>query len=139
MLFKPPGVARLQRLQGPLVEDADIEAVAAFVSAQGTAPADFGLLAAAAADGASPGGGEAAAEEVDEALLQEAMEIVRRDRRASTSYLQRRLRLGYNRAAAIMDCLEQRGIIGPNLGAGPREILCDAPMAVSTDADGETA
>jgi S-DNA-T family DNA segregation ATPase FtsK/SpoIIIE len=139
MLFKPPGVARLQRLQGPLVEDADIEAVAAFVSAQGTAPADFGLLAAAAADGASPGGGEAAAEEVDAALLQEAMEIVRRDRRASTSYLQRRLRLGYNRAAAIMDCLEQRGIIGPNLGAGPREILCDAPMAVSADADGETA
>ncbi len=135
MLFKPPGVARLQRLQGPMVEDADVEAVAAFVSAQGSAPADFGLLTAAADDASAGSAGLAAAEGVDEALLQEATEIIRRDRRASTSYLQRRLRLGYNRAAAIMDCLEERGIIGPSLGAGPREILCEGPAAVGGSAE----
>jgi S-DNA-T family DNA segregation ATPase FtsK/SpoIIIE len=123
MLFKPPGVARLQRLQGPMVDDADIEAVAAFVSAQGAGPADFSLLAAAADDPGATDADGAGAEVVDEALLQEATDIVRRERRASTSYLQRRLRIGYNRAAALMDCLEQRGIIGPSLGAAPREIF----------------
>ncbi|NLF16433.1 MAG: DNA translocase FtsK, partial [Lentisphaerae bacterium] len=127
MLFKPPGVARLQRLQSPMVSDADIEAVAGFVSAQSQASRDFSLLKIAAADGvaveaAAPEDGDA----VDEALLRRAIEVVLRDRRASTSYLQRRLRVGYNRAASLMDCLEQRGIVGPSLGPGPREILVDS-------------
>jgi S-DNA-T family DNA segregation ATPase FtsK/SpoIIIE len=126
MLFKPPGVARLQRLQGPMVEDADVEAVTAYVAAQGAGQADFSLLTLLADDDGTTDAAAAAADGVDEALLQEAIDIVRRERRASTSYLQRRLRLGYNRAAAIMDCLEQRGIVGPSLGAGPREIFGDA-------------
>jgi S-DNA-T family DNA segregation ATPase FtsK/SpoIIIE len=135
MLFKPPGTARVQRLQAPMVEDAEIEAVATFASAQGAARTDFGVLKLAADDsGAVESGspGEAAA---DEALVRQAMEIVLRDRRASTSYLQRRLRIGYNRAASIMDCLEQRGVIGPSLGAGPREILADTPQG-ENDRDG---
>jgi len=126
MLFKPPGVARLQRLQGPMVADSDIEAVAAFASAQGTAQTDFSLLKIAADDGSAVESGNSGDEALDEMLVRQAIEIVVRDRRASTSYLQRRLRIGYNRAASIMECLEQRGIIGPSLGAGPREILVDS-------------
>lgn len=134
MLLRLPGAARLQRLQAPLVEDAEIEAVAAAVSAQGSAPADFGLFARVAdLDGATAAGagdsGPAGQPdgELDEALIRQAIELVVRERRASTSYLQRRFLLGYNRAAALMDCLEQRGIVGPRVGNNPREILVDAP------------
>ena len=57
-------------------------------------------------------------------------EIIRQEKRASTSLLQRRLRLGYTRAARIVDILEQRGILGPGEGAKPREILVDLDAAV---------
>jgi len=127
MLFRPPGSARIQRLQAPLVADEEIEAVAGFASAQGGMPADFSLLRLAGDDGRAVESGDGGDEAVDEALIRQAMEIVIRDRRASTSYLQRRLRIGYNRAATLMDCLEERGIVGPSLGAGPREILVDSP------------
>src|SRR5579885_2255560 len=58
------------------------------------------------------------------------LEIIRQEKRASTSLLQRRLRLGYTRAARIVDILEQRGILGPGEGAKPREILVDLDAAV---------
>ena len=58
------------------------------------------------------------------------IEIIRQEKRASTSLLQRRLRLGYTRAARIVDILEQRGILGPGEGAKPREILVDLDAAV---------
>ena len=58
-------------------------------------------------------------------LRGEAIEIIRRDRRATTSYVQRRLRIGYNKAALIMEILEKRGIVGPQVGSAPREILLD--------------
>jgi S-DNA-T family DNA segregation ATPase FtsK/SpoIIIE len=56
-------------------------------------------------------------------LLQQAIEIIVRERRASTSYLQRRLKIGYNKAASLIDLIEQRGVIGPQIGSGPREII----------------
>ena len=61
----------------------------------------------------------------DQEMVDQAMEVIRQTKRASTSSLQRRLRIGYTRAARIMDLLEERGIIGPPDGAGPREILID--------------
>ena len=61
----------------------------------------------------------------DEELYQQAMEVLRATRRASTSMLQRRLRIGYNRAARIMELMEEKGIVGPENGAQPREILVD--------------
>ncbi|MBA2584997.1 MAG: DNA translocase FtsK, partial [Chthoniobacterales bacterium] len=67
--------------------------------------------------------GEISAE--DEELVEKCLEIIRQERRASTSLIQRRLRLGYTRAARIIDILEQRGILGPGEGAKPREILVD--------------
>jgi S-DNA-T family DNA segregation ATPase FtsK/SpoIIIE len=77
--------------------------------------------------------GSASAEEVsdeDEELVEKCLEIIRQEKRASTSLLQRRLRLGYTRAARIVDILEQRGILGPGEGAKPREILVDLDAAV---------
>jgi S-DNA-T family DNA segregation ATPase FtsK/SpoIIIE len=76
---------------------------------------------------------EAPEEEVteeDEELVEKCIEIIRQEKRASTSLLQRRLRLGYTRAARIVDILEQRGILGPGEGAKPREILVDLDAAV---------
>lgn len=66
----------------------------------------------------------------DEELVEECLEIIRQEKRASTSLLQRRLRLGYTRAARVVDILEQRGILGPGEGAKPREILVDLDAAV---------
>jgi S-DNA-T family DNA segregation ATPase FtsK/SpoIIIE len=68
--------------------------------------------------------------EEDEELVEKCLEIIRQEKRASTSLLQRRLRLGYTRAARIVDILEQRGILGPGEGAKPREILVDLDAAV---------
>ena len=69
------------------------------------------------------------------------MEIILRDRRATTSYLQRAMRIGYNRAASIIDILEQRGVIGPQIGSAPREILVAgggrAPAAAADDSTAE--
>ncbi len=62
--------------------------------------------------------------------MDKCLEIIRQEKRASTSLLQRRLRLGYTRAARIVDILEQRGILGPGEGAKPREILVDLDAAV---------
>ena len=61
----------------------------------------------------------------EDSLLQEAIEIIRRDRKSSTSYLQRRLRIGYNRAATLVEELEDRGILGPQRPGGKREIFLD--------------
>jgi S-DNA-T family DNA segregation ATPase FtsK/SpoIIIE len=66
----------------------------------------------------------------DDELIRQPIEIIRQEKRASTSLLQRRLRLGYTRAARIVDILEQRGILGPGEGAKPREILVDLDAAV---------
>jgi S-DNA-T family DNA segregation ATPase FtsK/SpoIIIE len=123
MLFRPPGASGLQRNQGGMVEDEEIERVVAHVAKQ--ADQEFDVTVLKGVDGGPPldGGGDADLEEADETLVQQAIEIVLRDRRATTSYLQRAMRIGYNRAANIIDILEQRGVIGPQIGSAPREIL----------------
>jgi len=127
MLYLPPSASRLIRAQGVLVTDEEIRRLVEFVSAQGRPafdPAMHEKLQAA---------GNAAEEEVseeDEELVEKCLEIIRQEKRASTSLLQRRLRLGYTRAARIVDILEQRGILGPGEGAKPREILVDLDAAV---------
>ena len=72
----------------------------------------------------SPGGGQGGAAGGDE-LYEAALEVVRRTHRASTSSLQRALRIGYTRAARLIDQMEEQGIVGPPRGADPREILVD--------------
>ncbi|MCB1101424.1 MAG: DNA translocase FtsK, partial [Kiritimatiellae bacterium] len=71
--------------------------------------------------------------EENDDLLEQAVEIIRQTKRASTSSLQRRLRIGYTRAARVMDILEQKGIVGPAQGAEPREILIDLDGDVPTN------
>ena len=127
MLFQAPGAARLERLQGALVEDGEIEGVVRHVASWRSADFDTELFASAAV-GSDQGAVEfgSTAEDGDEPLIQQAIESIVRDRRASTSYIQRRLRIGYNRAASIMEILEERGIVGPQIGSSRREILVDA-------------
>jgi len=126
MLYLPPSASRLIRAQGVLVTDEEIRHLVEFVSAQGRPafdPAMHEKLEAAASST------EDVTEE-DEELVEKCLEIIRQEKRASTSLLQRRLRLGYTRAARIVDILEQRGILGPGEGARPREILVDLDAAV---------
>jgi S-DNA-T family DNA segregation ATPase FtsK/SpoIIIE len=124
MLYLPPGSAKLIRIQGALITDSELESIVAFIAKQGKPSyeveihqqlqrPDDGL------DGENGGSGE------DEELIQQCIEIIRTEQKASVSLMQRRLRLGYTRAARIMDELEQRGIVGPNKGAEPRDILID--------------
>jgi S-DNA-T family DNA segregation ATPase FtsK/SpoIIIE len=124
MLYKPPGASKMERNQSALVEDDEIEKVVAFVAEQAEQEFDMSVFKAAAEAGGEGPGGEVSEE--DEELIQRAVEIIVRDRRATTSYIQRCLRIGYNRAALIIEILEQRGIIGPQVGTAPREILIGA-------------
>jgi S-DNA-T family DNA segregation ATPase FtsK/SpoIIIE len=126
MLYLPPSASRLIRAQGVLVTDNEIHSVVEFVSNQ--SPPTFDTAMHEKLQAASAPEEEVTAE--DEELVEKCIEIIRQEKRASTSLLQRRLRLGYTRAARIVDILEQRGILGPGEGAKPREILVDLDAAV---------
>jgi S-DNA-T family DNA segregation ATPase FtsK/SpoIIIE len=126
MLYLPPSVSRLIRAQGVLVTDDEIRRVVEFVSAQSPPAFDTAMQEKLQSTGAP----EEEVTEEDEELVEKCLEIIRQEKRASTSLLQRRLRLGYTRAARIVDILEQRGILGPGEGAKPREILVDLDAAV---------
>ncbi|HEY0368973.1 MAG TPA: DNA translocase FtsK [Chthoniobacterales bacterium] len=128
MLYLPPSTSRLIRAQGVLVTDDEIRRLVEFVSAQ-SPPSYDTAIQEKIASGASGEDAEDVTEE-DEELVEKCLEIIRQEKRASTSLLQRRLRLGYTRAARIVDILEQRGILGPGEGAKPREILVDLDAAV---------
>jgi len=126
MLYLPPSASRLIRAQGVLVTDNEIHGVVEFVSKQ--SPPAFDTAMHEKLQSTSAPEEEVTAE--DEELVEKCIEIIRQEKRASTSLLQRRLRLGYTRAARIVDILEQRGILGPGEGAKPREILVDLDAAV---------
>jgi S-DNA-T family DNA segregation ATPase FtsK/SpoIIIE len=126
MLYLPPSTSRLIRAQGVLVTDDEIHRLMEFVSAQ--SPPAFDTAMHEKLQSTAPPEEEVTSE--DEELVEKCLEIIRQEKRASTSLLQRRLRLGYTRAARIVDILEQRGILGPGEGAKPREILVDLDAAV---------
>ncbi|MDQ2867156.1 MAG: DNA translocase FtsK [Verrucomicrobiota bacterium] len=126
MLYLPPSTSRLIRSQGVLVTDEEIRRLVEFVSAQSPAAFDSAISEKMESTSTAP---EEVSDE-DEELVEKCLEIIRQEKRASTSLLQRRLRLGYTRAARIVDILEQRGILGPGEGAKPREILVDLDAAV---------
>jgi S-DNA-T family DNA segregation ATPase FtsK/SpoIIIE len=126
MLYLPPSASRLIRAQGVLVTDDEIHRLVEFVSAQSPPAFDTAMHEKLQ----STAGPEEDVTSEDEELVEKCLEIIRQEKRASTSLLQRRLRLGYTRAARIVDILEQRGILGPGEGAKPREILVDLDAAV---------
>ena len=121
MLYLPPGSAKLTRAQGVLVTDEEIHRVVANLAAQGT-PVFEPSIAARLSSTIMP---EDEVTDEEEDLVDRCLEIIRQEKKASTSMLQRRLRLGYTRAARVVDILEQRGILGPKDGAKDREIMVD--------------
>ncbi len=122
MLYMAGG-GRISRVHGPFVSDDEVEKVVRHLKAQGTpqyleaVTADEEDEDGAVFDATAMGGGEA------NDLFNQAVQIVKRDRKASTSYIQRRLQIGYNRAATIMERMEEEGIVGRANHAGKREIL----------------
>ncbi|MGH9864753.1 MAG: DNA translocase FtsK [Candidatus Acidiferrales bacterium] len=125
MLYLPAGSSRIHRIHGPLVTESEIAAVCEFWRDQAKAIYNEELLKPPRDENASSGDGpgEPGGEEVDDALYQDAIRVVCEMGRASTSTLQRRLRVGYGRAARLIDLMEKDGIVGPPDGSRPREVL----------------
>ncbi|HRH20952.1 MAG TPA: DNA translocase FtsK [Brevundimonas sp.] len=124
MLYMPGG-GRTMRLHGPFVKDEEVEAVANFLRDQGEP--DY-LPDVTEGDDEEGGGdmfGDGGGSGDD--LYDQAVAIVTRDRKASTSYIQRRLQIGYNRAASLIERMEQEGVISPANHAGKREVLAPPP------------
>ncbi|RJO58922.1 DNA translocase FtsK [Candidatus Parcubacteria bacterium] len=143
MLYSSPELSKPKRLQGCFVSDKEIEKVVTMLKEQaqpeyleeivekpqGLVGLNNGVMA-----------GEFLGDESDDELLVEAKNVILRAQKASASLLQRRLRIGYARAARLLDLLEEQGVIGPGEGAKPREILIssdpDADIPVPAKADG---
>jgi DNA segregation ATPase FtsK/SpoIIIE, S-DNA-T family len=123
LLFMAGG-GRIRRLHGPFVTDAEVERVVDMLKAQG-APIYRSEVTEEPNDNADDNPELFDAEATDGDLFDRAVEIVRRDRKASTSYLQRRLSIGYNRAATLIERMEKEGVISEANAAGKREILLD--------------
>ncbi len=122
LLFLPPGTSRLVRAQGAMTSDDEIDRITAFIKEQGKPAYETEIMEKIQKKG--PATPDVDSGEDDE-LLEQAIEVIKQTQRASTSSLQRRLRIGYNRAGRLMDVLESRGIVGPPRGSDPREILID--------------
>jgi S-DNA-T family DNA segregation ATPase FtsK/SpoIIIE len=119
MLFLPPGTSRLTRVHGAFVSEEEIHQVVDFIKAQ----QEPDYLDESVLDLGEEGGGDDDEDTGDlDPMYEEAVRVVFRDGRASTSHLQRRLSLGYNRAARIVDQMERDGLVGPSNGAKPRSV-----------------
>ena len=125
MLYMAGG-GRITRLHGPFVEDQEVEAVCAHLRAQGSPdyldaitddPDEFGDDEGGYGEGGGSG----------DDLYDRAVAVVTRDRKASTSYVQRRLQIGYNRAASLIERMEQEGVVSPANHAGKRDVLAGPP------------
>jgi S-DNA-T family DNA segregation ATPase FtsK/SpoIIIE len=128
MLFSPPGTSRLVRAQGAFVADDEVTAIVEFLKKNG--PPQYAQAVQQQIDRAAREDDEEASGEDgdlgdDEELYAQALDVLKSSKRASTSMLQRRLRIGYNRAARIMELMEEKGVVGPENGSSPREILVD--------------
>ena len=117
MLFMPPGTHRLLRIHGAMVSDEEIQKIISFIKEQKKPTYKEQIFEVAVTDK----GKTKEAEDYDE-RYDEALAIVAKDRQASISYIQRRLRIGYNRAASIIEMMERDGVVGPSDGVRPREI-----------------
>ena len=122
MLYLPPGSAKLIRTQGVLITDEEIQKVVDHIGEQGKPSYEMEIHEKLNKPSISADESEC---DEDEELIEKCIEVIRSEQRASASLMQRRLRLGYNRASRIIDELERRGVVGPGKGAEPREILID--------------
>jgi S-DNA-T family DNA segregation ATPase FtsK/SpoIIIE len=122
MLFLPPGTSRLVRLHAPYVSEKETASVVGFWKAQGEADYMEGFLESPKDEHGNTEGGSAD-EDNNDPLFDDAVRLVFEFGKASTSLLQRRLRVGYGRAAHLVDMMERDGLIGPADGSRPRELL----------------
>ena len=136
MLFLPPGTSRLQRVHAPFVTEAEISNVVAFWKAQGEADYVEAFLEAPKdangreLDADNPAG---SAEDDNDPMFDDAVRLVFEFGKASTSLLQRRMRIGYGRAAHLIDLMERDGLVGPPEGSKPRELLKPANWLQDAD------
>jgi S-DNA-T family DNA segregation ATPase FtsK/SpoIIIE len=122
MLFLPPGTSVLQRLHAPFVSEKEVTELVAFLRDQGKPVFDDDLVQFTEQGGVEASDGS----DVDE-MFDQAVAIVAETRNASISYVQRRLKIGYNRAARIIEQMERDGMVGPQVGTRPREVFLRNP------------
>jgi S-DNA-T family DNA segregation ATPase FtsK/SpoIIIE len=123
MLFLPPGTSRLMRLHAPYVSEKETAAVVNFWKEQGSAEYVEGFLESPKDERANAEGGGSSGEDENDPMFDDAVRLVFEFGKASTSLLQRRLRVGYGRAAHLIDLMERDGLVGPADGSRPRELL----------------
>jgi DNA segregation ATPase FtsK/SpoIIIE, S-DNA-T family len=139
MLYMAGG-GRITRVHGPFVSDAEVEKVVAHLKRQGR-PAYLEAVTAGEDEASGEDGGDTPIFDKSEFgseggdLYDQAVAVVLRDKKASTSYIQRRLQIGYNRAASLMERMENEGIVGPANHAGKREILLETAGGSADDDD----
>jgi S-DNA-T family DNA segregation ATPase FtsK/SpoIIIE len=117
MLFLPPGTSKLQRIHGAYVSESEVAALVAALRAEGSPQFDETLIRLREEAESR----EERGEDVDE-MYDRALEIVAETRNASISYIQRRLKVGYNRAARMVEQMEADGVVGPQEGTKPRDV-----------------
>jgi len=131
MLFLRGDISKPRRLQAAYISEEEVKRVSEFLAGNGAPEYDLSITTQ---QSQSMGGGSFDGDnDVDDALINDAIKMVRESKKASTSLLQRRLRIGYSRAARIIDVLEQRGIVGPADGAKPREVLDGSDEILNED------
>jgi S-DNA-T family DNA segregation ATPase FtsK/SpoIIIE len=129
MLFLPPGTSKLQRLHGSFVSEREVAKLVEYLRSQGAPRFDDDLIRVREEGDAV----EQRDEDTDE-HYDLAVQIVAESRNASISYIQRRLKVGYNRAARMIEQMEREGVVGPQIGVRPREVFI---QPIGTDADVE--
>lgn len=122
MLFNPLGSGKPVRVQGPFISDSEVQAVIDYVKAQAE-ETEYSENVMDSIERANIPDAEKGNRDLEDELLPEAIELVVQAHQASVSMLQRRFRIGYNRAARIIDMMEDRQIIGPSDGSRPRQVL----------------
>ena len=122
LLYVPPGSSKLERIHGPYISEKEVEAVTQWSRQQGSPEFDPTLIRLSQESEKT----EERGEEVDE-LFDQAVDVVARSRIASISFVQRKLKIGYNRSARILEQMEADGIVGPQEGTKPREIFVRPP------------
>jgi S-DNA-T family DNA segregation ATPase FtsK/SpoIIIE len=119
MLFLPPGTARVQRLHGAYVSDADVHKIVEFIKRQEEPRYEMELLEGDEEEGE----GDVDEEDLSDEMYDMAVRLVTEHRQASISWLQRRLRVGYNRAARMIERMEREGVVSAAAGAKGREVI----------------
>ena len=131
MLFLPPGTSRLVRIHGAYISEKEIHQITSFLKEQATPEYQEEVLAGV--EDKEPSLIDVS--DLEDALYNEAARFVVETGRASTSLLQRRLRIGYGRAARLLDMMEHQGLIGPPEGSKPRKVLVSSEQLDDVQSD----